>query len=100
MRVIWTPEAEQDRADVWDYIAADNPHAAARVDALFSDAAARLAGHPRLGKLGKIPGSRELIPHERYRLVSEIEQETVWVIALVDTARQWPPAHDSIPKKC
>ena len=28
MIVIWTPEAEQDRADIWDYIAADNPGAA------------------------------------------------------------------------
>ena len=48
MRVIWTPEAEQDRADVWDYIAADNPHAAARMDELFSEAGARLAEHPKL----------------------------------------------------
>lgn len=43
MRVIWTPEAEQDRADIWDFIAADNPHAAARMDELFSDAAAAAA---------------------------------------------------------
>lgn len=43
MRVVWTPEAEQDRADIWDYIAADNPRAAARMDAWFSDAADRLA---------------------------------------------------------
>ena len=41
MRVIWTPEALQDRTDVWDYIAADNPQAAARMDALLSDAAGR-----------------------------------------------------------
>jgi len=24
VKVIWTPEAEQDRADIWDYIEADN----------------------------------------------------------------------------
>jgi len=41
--VFWTPEAERDRADIWDYIAADNPGAAARMDVLFSTAAARLA---------------------------------------------------------
>jgi addiction module RelE/StbE family toxin len=91
VRVIWTPEAEQDRADVWDYIAADNPHAAARIDELFSDVAARLAEHPSLGKPGKISGTRELIPHESYCMVYEIEQETVWVLALVHTARLWPP---------
>lgn len=91
MRVVWTPEAQQDRADVWEYIAADNPHAAARMDELFSDAAARLAQHPLLGRLGKIPGTRELIPHESYRLVYEIDGETVWILTLVHTARQWPP---------
>lgn len=91
MRVIWTPEAEQDRANVWDYIAADNLHAAARMDELFSDVAARLAEHPKLGKPGNIAGTRELIPHENYRLVYEIERETVWVLALVHTAKLWPP---------
>lgn len=65
--VVWTPEAEQDRADIWEYIAADNPGAAVRMDALFSDAAARLAAHPKMGKSGRISGTRELIPHESYR---------------------------------
>jgi len=89
--VIWTPEAEQDRLDIWEYIALDNPVAAARMDHLFSEAANRLAAHPKLGKAGKIPGTRELIPHKSYRLVYQIAEETVWVLALVHTARQWPP---------
>ncbi len=91
MRVVWTPEAKQDRIDVWDYIAADNPLAAARMDEIFSDA---LAEHPMLGRSGKIPGTRELIPHESYRLVYEINGETVWILTLVHTARQWPPVRD------
>ncbi len=93
MLVIWTPEAEQDRADIWDYIAADNPGAAVRMDERFSEAAARLAVHPKMGKTGKIPGTRELVPHESYRLVYEIDGDTVWVLALVHTARQWPPVN-------
>ena len=91
MRVLWTPEAQQDRADVWDYIAADNPRAAARMDRLFSEAAARLTEYPKQGCAGKVSGTRELIPHENYRLVYEIANETVWILALVHTARQWPP---------
>lgn len=86
MRVVWTPEAQQDRADVWDYIAADNPRAAARMDELFSDAAALLAQHPHRGKPGRIPGTRELIPHESYRLVYQIDGETVWILTLVLSA--------------
>lgn len=79
---------------MWDYIAADNPRAASRMDELFSDAAAQLAAHPMLGRPGKIPGTRELVPHESYRLVYEIEGETVWILTLVHTARRWPPARD------
>jgi addiction module RelE/StbE family toxin len=91
LRVVWTPESEQDRANIWDYIAADNPLAAARMDRVFSDAAAKLASFPELGRAGKVPGTRELLPHENYRLVYEVEGETVWVLALVHAARRWPP---------
>ncbi len=95
MKVVWTPEAQQDRADIWDYIATESPLAAARMDELFGLAAARLARHPLLGKPGRVPGTRELIPHESDRLVYEIEGEAVWVLALVHTARQWPPVRDA-----
>ncbi|WP_036767987.1 type II toxin-antitoxin system mRNA interferase toxin, RelE/StbE family [Photorhabdus australis] len=89
MRVVWTPEAQQDRAEIWDYIVAKNPQAAVRMDELFSNAAARLAQYPMSGQTGKIPGTRELIPHDNYRLVYELDNETVWI--LIHTARQWPP---------
>jgi addiction module RelE/StbE family toxin len=90
VNVIWATEAHQNRIDIWDYIAKENPQAAVRMDALFSAAAARLANHPTLGKAGKIPGTRELIPHEHYRLVYEIDGETLWILTLVHTSRQWP----------
>ena len=94
MKVVWTPEALQDRIDIWDYIAANNPQAAVRMDEIFSDAAIRLAQHPMLGRPGKIQGTRELISHESYRLIYEISDETVWLLALVHTARQWPLVRD------
>ena len=49
------------------------------------------AAYPKIGKTGKILGTRELIPHENYRLVYEINEGKVWVLALIHTARQWPP---------
>lgn len=91
MKVRWTPEAEQDRAAIIDYIAEDNPRAAARMDELFQAAAGRLRDFPRAGRPGAITGTRELIPHENYRLVYEIEGDMVWVLTLVHVARQWPP---------
>lgn len=91
MRVLWTLSAEQDRADIVDFIANDNPLAAIRMDELFSAAVGRLAEHPLLGRSGQILGTRELIPHESYRLVYEVQADTVWILTLVHTARLWPP---------
>ena len=62
MKVIWTSEALQDRLDIWEYIATDNPLAAVHMDELFSAAASTLADFPNKGRLGTVAGTRELIP--------------------------------------
>ena len=92
MRVLWTLAAEQDRADIVDYIAQDNPLAAIRMDERFEAVVGRLDEHPLMGRPGQIPGTRELILHESYRLIYQVQADTVWILALVHTARLWPPA--------
>jgi len=92
VNIIWTPEAEQDRADIWDYLEPRDPAAALRIDRLFSAAVQQLADFPMLGHVGEIAGTRELTPHRNYRLVYEIVGDTVWITVLIHTKRQWPPA--------
>lgn len=94
MRVRWTPEAHQDRADIWDYLLARDADAAVRIDGLFSEGVARLADFPMLGHEGEVPGTRELTPHSSYRLVYEIDGEIIWVLTIIHTKRQWPPLPD------
>lgn len=94
MKVIWTPEAHQDRAEIWDYLSARDANAAVRIDDLVSAAVARLANFPMLGHEGEVSGTRELTPHSSYRLVYEIYGDTIWVLAIVHTKRQWPPLRD------
>jgi plasmid stabilization system protein ParE len=77
------------------YIAADNPRAAVRMDGLFEKAATTLLEHPKIGRPGVIPGTRELLPHKSYRLVYELDGQTVRVLMLIHTARQWPPAEQT-----
>lgn len=93
MKVRWIAAARQDRADIIDYIAVENPRAAVKMDELFSEAAEKLGDFPMVGRMGQIPGTREAIPHESYRLVYEVDEpgNTIWIMALVHTARQWPP---------
>jgi plasmid stabilization system protein ParE len=66
MRLFWTPEAVQDRNDIYDYIEADNPIAALSLDELFSDKAKYLIDHPGMGRQGRIPKTRELVVHRNY----------------------------------
>lgn len=89
--MFWATAAEQDRVDIFDFIAQDNPLAAMEMDERFSQAAGRLGMHPEVGKPGLIAGTRELIPHESFRLVYEVQQDELWILALVHTARLWPP---------
>jgi addiction module RelE/StbE family toxin len=91
MKIIWTREAAQDRANIWDYLYANNPKAAIDMDNRFSDAISRLAQHPESGPAGIIAGTRELIPHQSYRIVYEQAVNAIWILALVHTSRQWPP---------
>ena len=93
MKLLWTPEAEQDRDSIWEFIAASSPAAAARMDQLFTEAIQRLQEFPMLGQAGRIPGTREWIPHDSYRVLYEIDEdeEILWILALVHTARRWPP---------
>ncbi|CCW17833.1 Death on curing protein, Doc toxin [Sphingobium indicum BiD32] len=93
MKIVWTPQAERDRVAIWDYLHARDPEAAWRMDQLFSQSIARLADFPMLGHVGEIAGTRELTPHRSYRIIYEIGEQTVWILVLTHTARQWPPEH-------
>ena len=94
MKVRWTASARQDRLAIFEYVCNEAPMAAVELDQRFSDAAAALARFPMMGRAGSVPGTRELIPHENYRLVYDVDvdAQTIWILALVHVARLWPPA--------
>ena len=91
MRLIWTRRATLDLAEIRSYIAPDNPRAASRLAARIREAAARLSDYPNLGRPGQEPGTRELvIARTRYIVVYTVQEESVTVLTVVHSARQWP----------
>jgi addiction module RelE/StbE family toxin len=94
MRLFWTPEAIQDREDIYDYIEADNPIAALDLDELFEEKAALLIDRPGLGRLGRATGTRELVAHRNYLLIYDVAGDFVRVLNVVHTSRQWPPVRE------
>lgn len=94
LEVKWSAEAVRDREAIVGYIWLDSPLAARRMNATFDRTAARLAQFPRSGRPGQFPGTRELLAHPRYRIVYAIGPDALTILALVHTARQWPPIED------
>jgi toxin ParE1/3/4 len=94
MELFWTPEAIQDRDDIYDYIEADNPAAALALDELFEEKATLLVGRPSLGRIGRAPDTRELVVHRNYILVYDIAGDLVRMLNVVHAARQWPPIRE------
>lgn len=91
MKLAWTAPAVADRVKIYDYIEAESPSAAVKMDARFEEAAERLLRHPEMGRSGRVPGTRELIVHRHYFLLYQLAGDTVQILAVVHTARQWPP---------
>lgn len=96
MKAIWTAQAIRDREVIFEHVSRDNPLAAFRLDERLDDAVALLATHPLPGKEGMVSGTREFIPHESYRLIYEVDADILWILAIVHTARRWPPPDNSV----
>ena len=68
--ISWTHESEIWLKDIYDYIAADNPDAAARTVLAIFETAQLLRNHPRLGHRYEPDESREvrILLYEHYRI--------------------------------
>ncbi len=61
MKIRWLRSALETRYAQLDYIARDNPGAAARMDGLIERQIDALADHPLMGRAGRIGDTRELV---------------------------------------
>ena len=73
----WTQESEVWLRDIYDYIAADNPTAAAEMVLNIFEKAQLLRKHPRLGHRYEAEALREIriLLYEHYRITYLIKQD-------------------------
>ena len=97
MRVRWTDPAQTDFLEILGDIARDSPAAAERVGQRLLSAIDALAAQPRLGRPGRIAGTRELViprlPYVAiYRIVDAAHAATsrVEVLRVLHGARRLP----------
>ena len=90
MNLIWSPQSIEDRKQIYAFIAEDNPHAADELDELFKKQANSLLTFPDMGKLGRVATTRELVVHKHYILVYACMENTVAILTVLHTSRQYP----------
>lgn len=89
MRVEWRPEARAELRAILEYIIERNATAANELNEAIEAATTALPDHPYLYRMGRIPGTREIVVHPNYLVVYRI---TDWVeILTVLHARQEYP---------
>lgn len=94
MNIDWLPEAIRNRFDQLDYIAEDNPLAAADQDDEIERQVNMLQHHPKMGRPGRVKGTRELvISSTPFVLVYRLKgSQRIEVLRLLHGAQLWPPA--------
>ncbi len=91
MKLRYTPRARSDLAEIHDYIAQENLHAARRVIATIRKSAELLLPNPLLGREGRVTGTRELtVGRLPFLLAYRIDADEVQILSVIHTARLWP----------
>lgn len=93
MKVRWSNKAKHDMEQHVDYIAADTPDAALRVQDAIYDHADRLVDHPKLAKPGRVKHTRELVNHtfSNYIVIYMIRDSNIIILRVLHAREQWPP---------
>ncbi len=91
MRIEWTVSAGNDRENLIEYIAQDSPTAALNQLDEIERQTDRLAEYPKLGRPGRMKGTRELVVNRTsFIAVYRIKSDTVQVLRLLHGAQKWP----------
>jgi toxin ParE1/3/4 len=91
LKLVWARYALADRDDIFSYVEAENPRAAAEIDERIVSAARRLIEFPESGRPGRIAGTRELvIPRSPYIAAYVATADRVRILRGLHGARIWP----------
>lgn len=88
--VRWMRPAAIDLKRTYQRIAAGSAAGADKIVRHIVAKANELALYPGMGRVGRVPGTRELVVHKHYFLVYRIAGATVQILRVKHTAQQWP----------
>ena len=91
MSIRWLPQTQSNRLEQLDYIAQDNPLAAISQDEEIERQINMLLAHPKMGRPGRVTGTRELvISSTPFVVIYRLQGQSIDVLRLLHSAQQWP----------
>lgn len=91
MRILWTRRALRTLDEIAEYISRERPTAASRQVRRIREAVLHLAQHPRIGRPGRVVGTRELVVSGTPFIVPyRLRNGEVEILTVLHGARRWP----------
>lgn len=90
----WRAAAHADLLAIVDYISDDNPDAAQRLKDDIEAKVAKLPEHPKLYRMGRVAGTREMIVRSNFVVVYTEAAQAVTILRVLHAAQQWPPTQE------
>jgi toxin ParE1/3/4 len=88
--ILWRAEAQANLAAILEFIADRNPQAALALHDAVEWAVSQLPYHPYLYRLGRVPGTRELVAHPNYIVVYRVGATSIEIISVLHSRHQYP----------
>lgn len=89
-QIRWSQFAIDDLLTVVSYIADENPAAAQAINDEVNTKVSNLAVHPRMGRIGRVEGTRELVIRSNYIAVYQDGEKEITILRLLHSAQMWP----------
>ena len=86
----WLELARADLLAIVDYISDENPDAAQRLMDDIENKVKKLPDFPKMGRTGRVEGTRELVAWENYIVVYQESESVIRILRVLHAAQQWP----------
>ena len=89
LQIIWNREAENDLAEIVEYLGNRNPGAAFDLVREIKKRIARLPRTPYLYRVGRVAGTRELVVHQNYIVVYQVTSHSIKILSVLHARKQF-----------
>ena len=91
MSINWSTLANNDLEEIIDYILEQNASSAFTVYETIKQAVEKLPDYPRMGRIGRVRGTRELvITNTPFIVAYRVKKNTIEILRVLHSSRKWP----------